>query len=144
MITREPPSVSRVIILLISERGPTAPREEVPDQPNRRSVAGMRLDARQKTYLAVRGAAALAFLLSVAVLPRGVPAGMLAMAAGLVAVLTCFGTNAGGPGERAGSAPQDRWFDSIRAPQGEWPPYSAGPPAGPAAVSPPSGQPGAR
>jgi hypothetical protein len=104
----------------------------------------MRLDARQKTYLAVRGAAALTFLLSATLLPRGVPAGMLAMAAGLVAVLTCFGTNAGGPGERAGSAPQDRYFDSIRAPQGEWPPYQRGPGAGSGAVTPPAERPGAR
>lgn len=85
----------------------------------------MRLDARQKTYFAVRGVAAVAFLLAAVVLPRGVPAGLLAMAAGLVAVMTCFGTNAGGPGERAGALPQDRWFDSVRAPQGDWPPYVA-------------------
>jgi hypothetical protein len=85
----------------------------------------MRLDARQKTYFLVRGAAALVFLLAAVVLPRGVPAGVLAMAAGLVAVMTCFGTNAGGPGERAGARPQDRWFESVRAPQGDWPPYVA-------------------
>jgi hypothetical protein len=85
----------------------------------------MRLDARQKAYFAVRGAAAVVFLLAALVLPPGVPAGLLAVAAGLAAVMTCFSTNAGGPGERAGAAPQDRWFDSVRAPQGDWPPYVA-------------------
>lgn len=85
----------------------------------------MRLDARQRTYFLVRAAAAGVFLLAALVLPPGVPAGLLAMAAGLVAVMTCFGTNAGGPGERAGALPQDRWFDSVRAPQGDWPPYTA-------------------
>jgi hypothetical protein len=85
----------------------------------------MRLDSRQKTYFAVRGVAALVFVLAALVLPRGVPAGLLAITAGLVAVMTCFGTNAGGPGERAGARPQDRWFDSVRAPQGDWPPFAA-------------------
>jgi hypothetical protein len=85
----------------------------------------MRLDARQKAYFAVRGVAAVVFLLAAVVLPRGVPAALLAMVAGLSAVMTCFSTNAGGPGERAGAAPQDRWFDSVRAPQGDWPPYVA-------------------
>jgi hypothetical protein len=83
----------------------------------------VRLDARQKTYLALRGAAALVFVLAAVVLPRGAPAGVLAMAAGLVAVMTCLGTNAGGPGERAGAVAQDRWFDSVRPPQGDWPPF---------------------
>ena len=85
----------------------------------------MRLDARQKTYFALRGAAALVFVLAALVLPPGVPAGLLAIAAGLVAVLTCIGVNAGGPGERAGTAAQDRHFDSLRAPQGDWPPFPA-------------------
>ena len=78
---------------------------------------------RQTAYLAFRGGAAVVFLSASAVLPRGVPAALCVMAAGLVAVLACFGINAGGPGERAGSVPQDRWFDSVRAPQGDWPPY---------------------
>lgn len=85
----------------------------------------MRLDRRQKTYFGLRAVAALVFLLAVVVLPRGVPAGLLVMLAGLVALLTCVGINAGGPGERAGARPQDRWFDSVRAPQGEWPPFAA-------------------
>lgn len=85
----------------------------------------MRLDARQRTYFVVRAAAAAVFLLAAVVLPRGVPAGLLAIAAGLAAVMTCFGTNAGGPGEQAGARPQDRWFDSVRPPQGDWPPYAA-------------------
>jgi hypothetical protein len=85
----------------------------------------MRLDARQKTYFALRGGAAVVFLLSATVVPRGVGAGLLCMAAGLVAMLTCIGTNAGGPGERAGAVPQERWFRPLRAPQGDWPPYEA-------------------
>lgn len=85
----------------------------------------MRLDARQKTYFALRGGAALVFVLAALVLPRGVPAGLLAVAAGLVAVLACIGVNAGGPGERAGTASQDRHFDALRAPQGDWPPFPA-------------------
>lgn len=85
----------------------------------------MRLDARQRAYFVVRGAAAVVFLLAAVVLPRGVPAALLAMTAGMAAVMTCFSTNAGGPGERAGAAPQERWYDSVRAPQGDWPPYVA-------------------
>jgi hypothetical protein len=85
----------------------------------------MRLDARQKTYLLLRGGAAATFLLSAAVLPHGVVAGVCAMAAGLVAVLTCIGINAGGPGERAGAGREDAWFRNVRAPQGDWPPYQA-------------------
>ena len=83
----------------------------------------MRLDARQKTYFTLRGGAALVFVLAALVLPRGVPAGLLAVAAGLVAVLACIGVNAGGPGERAGSRPQQRAYERVRAPQGLWPPY---------------------
>ena len=83
----------------------------------------MRLDARQKTYFAVRGAAAVVFVLSATVLPQGVLAGVLCMAAGVAALLSCLWTNAGGPGERAGAVPQERWFRPLRAPQGDWPPY---------------------
>lgn len=85
----------------------------------------MRLDGRQKAYLAIRLVAALVFLVAATLLPRGLPAGLLVMAAGVAAVLACFGVNAGGPGERAGSLPQERWLDSVRAPQGDWPPYVA-------------------
>lgn len=81
------------------------------------------MSRRQGTYLVVRLGAALAFVLAATVLPRGVPAALVVMAAGLVAVASCFGVNAGGPGERAGARPQDRWFDSVMAPQGDWPPY---------------------
>ena len=84
---------------------------------------------RQGTYLAIRLAAAVVFLLAATVLPRGLPAGLLILAAGLAAVLSCVGTNAGGPGEQWGARPQDRWFDSVRAPQGEWPPYEEPAPA---------------
>ena len=85
----------------------------------------MRLDTRQKAYFGVRAVAFVAFVVGALVLPRGVPSALLVMAAGMTAVMTCFGTNAGGPGERAGAAPQDRWFEQVRAPQGDWPPYVA-------------------
>jgi hypothetical protein len=78
---------------------------------------------RPGTYLAVRGTAALVFVLAATVLPRGVPAALLIVVAGVTAVASCLGTNAGGPGEQAGARPQDRWFDSVQAPQGDWPPY---------------------
>jgi hypothetical protein len=83
------------------------------------------MSRRQGTYLGIRAAAALAFVLAATVLPPGVPAGLLIMVAGLAAVLTCVWANAGGPGERAGAREQDRWFDGLRAPQGDWPPYDA-------------------
>lgn len=78
---------------------------------------------RHAIYFGVRGGAALVFVLAATVLPRGVPAGMLIMLAGLVGVGSCLFANAGSAGERAGARPQDRWFDSLRAPQGDWPPY---------------------
>ena len=83
--------------------------------------------SRVRIYLAVRVAAAVAFVLGATLLPRGVPAALVVVGAGLAAVMTCFGTNAGGPGERAGARPQDRYFDSIVPPQGDWPPYDPGP-----------------
>jgi hypothetical protein len=85
------------------------------------------MSRRQGTYLAIRAAAAVTFVLASTVLPRGLPAGLLVMAAGVAAVLSCIGVNAGAAGERAGARPQDRWFDSVRAPQGQWPPYEPGP-----------------
>jgi hypothetical protein len=85
----------------------------------------VRPHGRQQTYLAFRGGAAVLFLLSAAVLPPGVPAGLCVMAAGLIAVFACFGINAGGPGERAGAVPQDRWVAGVRPPQGDWPPFDA-------------------
>lgn len=86
----------------------------------------MRLDRRQKTYLLLRAGAVLMLVLGAFVLPQGVPAALLVMAAGLVAVMACIGVNAGGPGERAGAALQDRWFESVRPPQGDWPPFEPG------------------
>lgn len=83
----------------------------------------VRLDRRQKTYVALRGLAAVGFLVSALVLPRGVPAAVLCLACGLVAVLACLSTNAGGPGERAGSLAQARDYERVRAPQGDWPPF---------------------
>ena len=79
--------------------------------------------SRTRTYLVIRITAAIAFVLAATVLPPGVPAALVVVVAGIAAVMTCFGTNAGGPGERAGARPQDRYFDSILPPQGDWPPY---------------------
>ena len=79
--------------------------------------------SRLGVYLAVRLLCGVAFVLAALVLPRGIPAALVIVIAGVVAVMTCFGTNAGGPGERAGARPQDRWFDAHMAPQGDWPPY---------------------
>ena len=73
----------------------------------------------------VRGGAALTFVLSALLLHRGMGAGLLCIGAGVVAVLTCIGVNAGGPGEMAGSRAQERAFERIRPPQGEWPPFAA-------------------
>ena len=83
----------------------------------------MQLDRRQKTYLVVRCGAALVFVLAALLMPPGLAAGLVIMAAGLVAVLSCIGSLAGGPGERAGARPQNRAFEQMRAPQGDWPPY---------------------
>ena len=89
----------------------------------RRTVDRVRPRSRESTYLLLRGGAAMAFLLSSVALPRGPVAALCVMAAGLAAVLTCLGVNAGGPGERAGTVPQERWLQGVRAPQGDWPPY---------------------
>lgn len=62
-------------------------------------------------------------LLLAVVVPPGIGAALLFVAGGLLAVLTSFGTNAGGPGEQAGARPQDRHFDRLMPPQGDWPPY---------------------
>jgi hypothetical protein len=82
-------------------------------------------------YLVVRLLAVIAFLLAVTVIPHGVPAGLVVMAAGIAALLSAVWSNAGAGGERAGARVQDRWFDSVMPPQGDWPPYDAGPPAEP-------------
>ena len=72
----------------------------------------------------LRGAAALGVLLSATVLPRGGVAALVCVVSGLLAVLTCIGVNAGGPGEQSGSAPFERAYEKIRPPQGDWPPYT--------------------
>ncbi len=77
---------------------------------------------RKRTYLLVRVGAAVAFVVGV-LLPRGVLAGLVIIAAGLVAVVSSLWSNAGSPGEQAGAAAQNRWFDSVTPPQGDWPPY---------------------
>lgn len=81
------------------------------------------LSRREVTYFVLRGAAAVGVVLSATVAPRGLPAALLCIGCGLLAVLTCVGVNAGGPGEAAGTAPQQRAYERVRAPQGEWPPY---------------------
>ena len=91
------------------------------------------MSRRHSLYFGVRGAAAVLFVLAATVMPRGVPAGMVIILAGVVGVGSCLFANAGSPGEQAGARPQDRWFDSLRAPQGDWPPYE---PAPTVAVSP--------
>ena len=84
-----------------------------------------------RVYLVVRLLAVVAFVLGVTVLPRGVPAGLVVMGAGIAALLSAVWSNAGARGERAGARVQDRWFDSVMPPQGDWPPYDPGPPAEP-------------
>jgi hypothetical protein len=87
-----------------------------------------------RVYLVVRLLAVVAFVLGVTVLPHGVPAGLVVMGAGVAALLSAVWSNAGARGERAGARVQDRWFDSVMPPQGEWPPYDAGPPETPRAA----------
>ena len=83
--------------------------------------------SRVRVYLVVRLVAILAFLLGATVLPRGVPAALVVVVAGVVAVLSSLWSNAGGPGERAGAREQNRYFDSVTPPQGDWPPYPPAP-----------------
>jgi hypothetical protein len=94
--------------------------------------------SRVRAYLVVRLLAVIAFLVGAVALPRGVPAGLLVVGAGVVAVGSSLWSNAGAPGERAGAREQDRWFDSVMPPQGDWPPYEPGPdlPSGPPAAAP--------
>lgn len=84
---------------------------------------GPRVDRRQRTYFLFRGGSAGLFLLAATTFPRGAPAVVGAIIGGLGGVLTCFGVNAGGPGERAGARAERVAYDRVRAPQGEWPPY---------------------
>ena len=84
----------------------------------------------------VRIVAGIAFLVGAVVLPHGVPAALVVVAAGVAAVLSSLWSMAGGPGERAGARQQDRWFDSVSPPQGDWPPYEPTPLADPPAVRP--------
>lgn len=86
----------------------------------------MPLPRRQLAYFTLRGLAAAGVLASATVVPHGLPAALLCMGSGLLAVLTCVGVNAGGPGERAGAEAQQRAYDRIRPPQGAWPPYERG------------------
>lgn len=81
------------------------------------------MTSRQKTYLWLRGSGAGLFVFSSAVLPHGTPAALLAITGGLIALGTCLGVNAGGPGERAGAQVQQMHLEKVRPPQGDWPPY---------------------
>jgi len=81
------------------------------------------VDGRQKTYLALRGSGAAMFIFASTVLPRGVPAAIVAITGGVIALLTCIGVNAGGPGERAGAHLEHMNLEKVRPPQGDWPPY---------------------
>jgi hypothetical protein len=83
----------------------------------------MAASRRQVTYFSLRAVATCTFLLSAFVLPRGALAAALCLAAGVVAVLSGIGANAGGPGEQAGSRRQLDHYEQVRAPQGDWPPF---------------------
>lgn len=78
---------------------------------------------RKVTYFSLRGGAVVAFLLSAFVMPHGTPAAVVCLTAGAVAVLAGIGVNAGGPGEQAGARRQRDYYDAIRPPQGDWPPF---------------------
>lgn len=82
-----------------------------------------RLGRREIAYFTLRGLAAAGVVMSATALPPGLPAALLCVGSGLLAVLTCIGVNAGGPGEQSGSAPFERAYARIRPPQGDWPPY---------------------
>ena len=85
-----------------------------------------RLHRREIAYFVLRGLAAVGVVVSATVLPHGLPAALVCIGSGVLAVLTCVGVNAGGPGEQSGSAPFERAYDRIRPPQGDWPPYDPG------------------
>lgn len=87
----------------------------------------MRLPGRRSTYFLLRGSAAGGVLVSATLLPPGLTAGLVCIGSGLLAVFTCIGVNAGGPGEQAGARAQERSWARIRPPQGTWPPYDAPP-----------------
>ncbi len=78
---------------------------------------------RQRAYFVFRGSSAGLFLLSATVLPRGAPAVIGCLAAGIGGILTCLAVNAGGPGEAAGARREQDAYEKLRAPQGDWPPY---------------------
>lgn len=83
----------------------------------------MGLRRRKVTYFSLRAGALVAFVSSVTWMPSGAGAAAVCMGAGAVAVLAGIGVNAGGPGERAGARRQMDHYESIRPPQGDWPPF---------------------
>jgi hypothetical protein len=80
---------------------------------------------RQQAYFLFRGSSAGIFLVSATLLPRGAPAVIGCLVAGIGGLLTCIGVNAGGPGEQAGARHEQFVMEKVRPPQGDWPPYPA-------------------
>ena len=83
----------------------------------------MSVRRRKVVYFSLRGGALMAFVTSVTLMPPGGAAAAVCIGAGAVAVLAGIGVNAGGPGERAGARRQMDYHESIRPPQGDWPPF---------------------
>ena len=83
----------------------------------------MSVRRRKVVYFSLRAGALTAFVTSATVMPRGGAAAAVCIGAGAVAVLAGIGVNAGGPGEQAGSRRQLDYYESIRPPQGDWPPF---------------------
>ena len=79
---------------------------------------------RRVTYFSLRAGALVAFVSSATIMPRGGAAAAVCIGAGTVAVLAGIGVNAGGPGERAGARRQLDYYESVRPPQGDWPPFA--------------------
>jgi hypothetical protein len=81
------------------------------------------VNGRQKSYLVLRGTGAGLFIFASTVLPHGTPAAIVAITGGVIALATCIGVNAGGPGEQAGAHLEHMNLEKVRPPQGDWPPY---------------------
>ena len=93
---------------------------------------------RKRTYLLVRLGAFAVLVCAATLLPRGVPAALLVVAAGVLAVGSSLWANAGATGERAGARPQERYWASVMPPQGDWPPYDQVPDPSEATQRPPA------
>ena len=75
-------------------------------------------------YVCVRIAALLGFLGAALVLPPGPWAGVVVLVCGVAGIAACIGTTAGGRGEHASALAEQRRYERLRAPQGDWPPYA--------------------